>query len=113
MEGRAERIGRNEALFREGNESIERISATLEVSDERLKILCECGVPTCLEQLDGPVSEYERVPPPSPLFLIKPGHEHADLEEVVEEHDGYHVVRKRDPDAAQIVRDRDPRIQLE
>lgn len=109
MEERAERIGRNEALFREVNESIERISATLEVSDERLKILCECGVPTCLEQLDVPVADYERVRAVSTLFLIKPGHAHTDLEEIVEEHSGYHVVRKRDPEAAQIVRDLDPR----
>jgi hypothetical protein len=109
MEGRAERIGRNEALFREVNESIERISATLEVSDDRLQILCECGVPTCLEQLYVPMSDYERVRAGSTLFLIKPGHEHGDLEEVVEEHDGYHVVRKHDPDAARVARELDPR----
>jgi len=109
MEDRAERIGRNEALFREVNENIERISATLEVSDERLKILCECGVPTCLEQLDVRVDDYERVRSTPTLFLIKPGHEHDDLEEVIEEHDGYHVVRKRDPDAAQVARELDPR----
>ncbi len=109
MEDRAERIGRNEALFREVNENIERISATLEVSDEKLKILCECGVPTCLEQLDVPVADYERVRSASTLFLIKPGHEHVDLEDIVEEHDGFHVVRKQDPDAAQIVRELDPR----
>jgi len=109
MEDRGERIGRNEAIFREVNENIERISATLEVADERLKILCECGVPTCLEQLEVPVADYERVRAGSTLFLIKPGHEHGDLEEVVEEHDEYHVVRKRDPDAAQVARDLDPR----
>ena len=109
MEDRAERMGRNEALFREVNENIERISATLEVSDERLKILCECGVPTCLEQLDVPVDDYERVRSTPTLFLIKPGHEHEELEEVIEEYDGYHVVRKRDPDAAQVARELDPR----
>jgi hypothetical protein len=109
MEERAERIGRNEALFREVNERIERISATLQVSDEKLKILCECGVPTCLEQLDVPTGEYERVRIDPTLFLIKPGHEHADLEEVVEQHEGYHVVRKVDADAARMARDLDPR----
>jgi hypothetical protein len=109
MEDRAERIGRNEALFREVNENIERITATLEVSDESLKILCECGVPTCLEQLDVPVADYEGVRASPTLFLIRPGHEHADLEVVVEEHDGYHVVRKRDADAAQVARELDPR----
>jgi len=109
MEERGERIGRNEALFREVNENIERISATLEVNDERLQILCECGVPTCLEQLDVAMADYERVRSEPTLFLIKPGHEHADLEEVVEEHDGYHVVRKRDSDAARVARELDPR----
>jgi hypothetical protein len=109
VEARGERIGRNEALFREVNESIERISATLKVSDERLKILCECGVPTCLEQLDVPMSDYERVRAEATLFLIKPGHEHGDLEDIVEEHDGYHVVRKRDGDAVRVARELDPR----
>jgi hypothetical protein len=109
VEERAERIGRNEALFREVNERIERISATLQVSDEKLKILCECGVPTCLEQLDVPAAEYERVRADPTLFVIKPDHEHADLEEVVETHEGYHVVRKVDRNAAQIARERDPR----
>lgn len=109
MEERGERIGRNEALFREVNESIERISATLEFNEERLKILCECGVPTCLEQLDVPMRDYERVRAEATLFLIKPGHQHGDLEDVVEQHDGYHVVRKRDDDAARVARELDPR----
>jgi hypothetical protein len=109
MEDREKRIGRNEALFREVNERIERISATLQVSDERLKILCECGVPTCLEQLDVATSEYERVRADPTLFLIRPGHEHADLEEVVERREGYYIVRKVASDAAQTARDLDPR----
>jgi hypothetical protein len=109
VEGREERIGRNEALFREVNERIERISATLQVSDETLQILCECGVPTCLEQIEVPVGDYERVRAESTLFLIKPDHEHADLEEIVERHDGYVVVRKVDAAAADVVRELDPR----
>jgi hypothetical protein len=55
------------------------------------------------------MADYDRVRGTPTLFLIRPGHEHADLEVVVEEHDGYHVVRKRDPDAAQVARDLDPR----
>jgi hypothetical protein len=107
--GREERIGRNEALFREVNERIEQISATLQVSDEKLQILCECGVPTCLEQIEVPVRDYERVRRQSTLFVILPGHEHADLEEIVERHDGYHVVRKLAGDAADVAREFDPR----
>jgi hypothetical protein len=107
--GREERIGRNEALFREVNERIEQISATLQVSDEKLQILCECGVPTCLGQIEVPVRDYERVRRQSTLFVILPGHEHADLEEIVERHDGYHVVRKLPGDAADVAREFDPR----
>jgi hypothetical protein len=109
VEGRAERIGRNEALFREVNERIERISATLQVNDEKLQILCECGIPTCLEQITVPVAEYERARAESTLFMIRPGHEHSDLEEVVERHDDYSVVRKLAGDAADVAREHDPR----
>src|SRR5919201_6253566 len=109
MGDREKRIGRNEALFREVNERIERISATLQVSDEKLKILCEWGVPTCLEQLDVPTAEYERVRADPTLFMIKPGHEHDDLEEVVERHEGYDIVRKVAGDAEQMARELDPR----
>jgi hypothetical protein len=109
VEGREERIGRNEALFREVNERIERISATLQVSNEKLQILCECGVPTCLDQIEVPVGDYERVRAQSTLFLIRPGHEHGDLEEIVERHHGYHIVRKLPGDAADVARDFDPR----
>lgn len=109
VEGREERIGRNEALFREVNERIERISSTLQVSDENLQILCECGVPTCLDQIEVPMTEYERVRADPTLFLIRPGHEHADLEQMVERADAYHVVRKVDGDAARVVRNLDPR----
>jgi hypothetical protein len=109
VEDREQRVGRNEALFREVNERIERISATLQVSDEKLKILCECGVPTCLEQVEVPVGEYERIRTDPTLFMIRPGHEHADLEEVVEETEAYHVVRKLPGGAAEIARELDPR----
>jgi hypothetical protein len=41
--------------------------------------------------------------------MIKPGHEHSDLEEVVERHEGYHVVRKVVGDAARMAHELDPR----
>jgi hypothetical protein len=38
---------------------------------------------------------YERVRTEATLFLVAPGHERPDLEDVIEEHGNHHVVRKR------------------
>ncbi len=107
MGKREERIGRNEALFREVNERIERVTETLEV--ETLTILCECGDPSCLEQIQVSLPDYEQGRADPTLFFIRVGHEDSDIEDVVEEHEGYHVIRKKDGSAAAQARKLDPR----
>jgi hypothetical protein len=109
MEERERRIGRNEALFREVNERIEQVSEALQVGPEELRILCECGDESCVEQLDVSIREYERVRSNSTLFFVRPGHEHADVEEVIERQEAYHVVRKHEGLAAAEARELDPR----
>jgi hypothetical protein len=104
---REERIGRNEALFREVNERIERVTETLQV--ETLTILCECGDPSCLEHIQVSLPDYERVRADPTLFFIRAGHEDFDVEDVVEEHEDYHVVRKKDGSAAAQAVKLDPR----
>ena len=107
MDKRGERIGRNEALFREVNERIERVTETLQV--ETLTILCECGDPSCLEQIQVSLPDYERVRADPTLFFIRAGHEDSDVEDVVEEHEDYHVVRKKDGSAVAQAHKLDPR----
>ena len=107
MDKRGERIGRNEAFFREVNERIERVTETLQV--ETLTILCECGDPSCSEQIQVSLPDYERVRADPTLFFIRAGHEDFDVEDVVEEHEDYHVVRKKDGSAAAQARKLDPR----
>src|SRR4051794_2945116 len=109
MEERERRIGRNEALFREVNERIEQISEALQVGPEELRILCEGGDESCVEQVEVSIPEYERVRSRSTWFFVRPGHEHADVEEVVEKQEAYHVVRKREGPAAAQARELDPR----
>jgi hypothetical protein len=104
---REERIGRNEGLFREVNERIERITETLQA--ETLTILCECGAQFCLEQIEVALPDYERVRADPTLFFVRPGHELSDVEDVVEKQEGYHVVRKKDGSAAAEARKLDPR----
>jgi hypothetical protein len=107
MGERERRIGRNEALFREVNERIERVTETLQV--ETLTILCECGDQACLERIEVSLPDYERVRADPTLFFIRAGHEHADVEDVVEQHEEYYVTRKKAGNAATQARELDPR----
>jgi hypothetical protein len=108
MEERERRIGRNEALFREVNERIERVSGALRTEMETMTILCECGTETCVEHIEVSASEYERIRQESTLFFVRPGHAKSEVEEVVEHHDDYDVVRKNGH-AANTARELDPR----
>jgi hypothetical protein len=105
-QGRAERIGRNEALFREVNETIRNVTP---LEDPMIEVLCECGAKSCTEQLEIPVSEYESVRADPALFVLVRGHEAPDVEDVVEDEGVFIVVRKRPGVPEQIARKTDPR----
>jgi hypothetical protein len=109
VDERAKRIGRNEALFREVNERIERVTEALHVSSESIGILCECGNPTCTQIVEVTLTEYERVRGESELFFVSTGHEEPDVEAVVEQHENFDVVRKNPGPAAEMARKLDPR----
>ena len=106
---RERRIGKNEALFREVNERLERVAEAVQATTERLEILCECGDETCTERIEVPLPEYERVRQDSTLFFVCRGHEKPDVENVVEQNNRYSVVRKKDGPAAELARELDPR----
>jgi hypothetical protein len=106
---RGERVGQNEAIFRNVNEQIESISKTLSHMTQTMDIVCECGDISCAERLMITVPAYERVRAESTLFVLLPGHEMLDIEEVVDAQDGYRVVRKQDPDAREVAEESDPR----
>lgn len=108
MDESQRRVGQNEALFREVNERIERVSDALEVTPQRLAILCECGDIDCMQQLEVTQEEFERVRRDPTLFFVCSGHSDNGVEDVVEHHDRYDVVRKIS-EAAKVARDTDPR----
>jgi hypothetical protein len=109
VDERARRIGRNEALFREVNERIERVTQSLQVASETISILCECGDQTCAAQIEVSIPEYERIRKESTLFFVCSGHEQPDVEEIVEQQPGFDVVRKKEGPAAEMARELDPR----
>ena len=109
MDERARRIGHNEALFREVNERIEKVSEELQVAGEGLAILCECGYESCTERVEVSTADYERIRSDPTLFFVRPGHEIPDVEDVVERGDEFDVVRKQSGAPAELARELDTR----
>jgi hypothetical protein len=109
MDEHARKVGENEALFRSVNDRIEGLGAAFGLITESMTIVCECGDGVCVEQIELPVSEYERIRSDSTLFVIRPGHEIPDVEDVVEQNDTYDVVRKHPGAPAELARETDPR----
>ena len=105
----AERVARNQAIFREANERIQTASFEYGVSGE-IPFICECADSTCTAILRIDLREYERVRADPTRFVGAPGHHRAaqGFAEVLESRDGYDIVEKRG-EAAEIAADLDPR----
>ena len=105
---RAERVARNEATSREINEGLEQAHEGAP-SDRYLRMVCECGLATCDRMIAITTPEYERVRSDPRWFAVLREHVVADAEVVVEEHDRFVVVAKREGTPAEIAEQRDPR----
>jgi hypothetical protein len=105
---RERRIGLNEGVFREVNERVKELADEFGVGNE-LDLVCECGEAECAQGIRLARGDYERVRSDSRLFVIVTGHEQKDIEEVLETHGGYLVVRKREGEPARAAEETDPR----
>ena len=94
----AERIGRNDAIFRAANERI-RATADAEEIEDRVPFICECADPACRELIPMTTQEYREVRQDARWFLNLPGHEASSQgwAQVVRRHDHYLVVEKIGP----------------
>ena len=91
-----ERQARNEALLRDVNERIERLSEA-PGGVERFELHCECGAePFCGEFVSMTIAEYELVREQDDRFVVTPGHENPRIERVVERTERFVVVDKLD-----------------
>jgi len=105
-----ERKAANEAAFREVNERIEEIQRSFSlVTDEPLQLICECDRLSCTERVQLTVEAYERLRSDAACFVVVPGHEDRDVEQVVDTGAGYLVVRKRPGVARDLAESTDPR----
>jgi hypothetical protein len=89
-----QRAARNESLFREVNENIARLEERHGATEAEPVFLCECANADCTEHLAVGREVYERVRERPRQFLILPGHEEPQVEEVVEAHRDYLIVAK-------------------
>jgi hypothetical protein len=97
VESTHERIGRNEALFREVNERIRDVSATLESvsGSSALEFVCECSRTECHASVELELQDYERVRRHPARFLVAIGHLWSpEAERLVEENTRFWVVEK-------------------
>jgi hypothetical protein len=94
MTTREERLGVNEAVFREVNERIQELADTFNLQDEPLDLLCECSRAECVDRISMTRAEYEEVRSEANQFALRPGHEEPDVERVIAERKGYNVVQK-------------------
>lgn len=105
----SERIGRNDATFREANEGIAAAAGGLDLAD-RIPFICECAEPACTAIVLLSLDEYEAIRDNATHFLNAPGHEVAaqDAGRKVGDEPGYVVVEKLGR-AAEVAAERDAR----
>ena len=107
-DSRTASIAYNESAFRDLNESLEANVHRMGREPDYAGFVCECGEQECETTLRVALEDYEAIRSDSMLFFVAPGHEAPDVEDVVDQRDGYLVVRKHEP-AAEIVEQTNPR----
>jgi hypothetical protein len=101
------RLARNEILFRETNEAIERGQWPADPA-KVVRFRCECSSMECGEAVELTLAQYERVRASPKRFVMVPGHETPEIEVVVEHSPGHVVVEKQHM-AGVMAADTDPR----
>ena len=94
----AERIARNDAIFRHANEGISEVAQAEEIEDQ-VPFICECADPACREIVRMSMKEYGEIREDPRVFLNVPGHEASSQgwAQVRESYDRYVVVEKVGP----------------
>lgn len=108
MGARERQLAENEVRFRALNERLRDGSGTWSPGEGALELVCECGDENCTRAIRLTTRDYETVRSDEAQFLLVPGHDRAEVEDVVSERDGWIVVRKRG-EAGAIAAETDPR----
>lgn len=92
------RQARNELSFRDINNDINKVGDSVLTDGEKIlskiEFVCECSKVTCFDKIGISLREYEEIRNKKMLFIVAPGHETPDIEEIVRREHNFLVVRK-------------------
>jgi hypothetical protein len=108
VDARERRLAENEIIFREVNEKIEEAASGQGTDSHLFEFLCECSNVDCNLRFPLTLTAYEMARESAGQFLVAPGHELPEIEDVVFRMSHYQVVRKRG-EAARLAEEHDPR----
>ena len=91
MSRQIQRLVRSQILFREVNERVLESVGSLEGP---LEFLCECSNEDCIETVALHLEEYEAIRSHPNLFVVTAGHEIPEVERVIDQGEGYVLVKK-------------------
>jgi hypothetical protein len=83
---------RTEALFRDVNERIAESAQRFDA--DSTQFVCECADPNCTNRLEATLDEYEEVRADGATFMLADGHEHDDIEQVIQRKARFNIVEK-------------------
>jgi hypothetical protein len=107
MDERSTRLAKNEAIFRAGNESIDKAVGG---RVEKVPYLCECGEKSCLARVVLIPAEYEAVRSHPARFFVVPGHEDLTAGEIVVEQYGHFTVVEKQGEERELVERVNPQV---
>ena len=107
LDAGAEKLARNQVVFREVNERIAEVTAEWNQAEMSL-FVCECSDQACAESLEIAPAEYEQVRARGTRFVVFAGHQLPEVERVVAGNSRFLVVEKIGS-AAEVAREFDPR----
>lgn len=93
IDARQARLIQNERRLRRANELVDA-GRDDELRGRKELFLCECSNDDCAATLELHWDEYRAIRADKDRYVIRPGHETADVDRVLEQHDGYVVVDK-------------------
>lgn len=92
----AEQVAQAQLLYRDVNERIHSVGTEVFnlPPDEPLSVVCECLDFSCIERMQIPIHELQRARSSPTQFIVVPGHEVGEFEEVLERHARFFIVAK-------------------
>jgi hypothetical protein len=104
----AERVAKNEALFRGVNERIAETAQRFDAPEA--EFVCECADSSCADRIEATLDDYERVRSDGARFFVRPGHEDERFERVLADRPRFRIVEKLHA-VGRLARRLDPRTQ--